>query len=159
MAKVGRKSKLTYKTVKKIRDFIAMGNYIETACRASGISDKTYYYWLSLGRDAKAQKIENPYSEFLDVIKEAESEAEANLVTTIKKASFDSWQAAAFLLERKNPKNWGKKESIDHSLNIPDNKKISDNVEEILKDENLRKASDEILKRLSDRAEEESSEA
>lgn len=34
---------------------------------------------------------------------------------TIKKASQDTWQAAAWYLERKDFEKWGRKEKVEHS--------------------------------------------
>lgn len=50
------------------------------------------------------------YFEFFEAIKKAEAIAEARNVTIIQSAAKDSWQAAAWWLERKHPDEWGRKE-------------------------------------------------
>jgi hypothetical protein len=46
-------------------------------------------------------------------IKKAESEAEANLVSDIKEAGKDSWQALAWILERKHKDRWGRTDNVN----------------------------------------------
>ena len=54
------------------------------------------------------------YFEFFEAIKKAEAQAEARNVAVIQTAARDSWQAAAWWLERKYPQEWGKKERHEH---------------------------------------------
>jgi hypothetical protein len=111
----------------RICQLISAGNYINTACRAAGIKEQTYLNWLKWGEEKKA----GIYFEFFEAIKKAEAVAEARNVTIIQTAAKDSWQAAAWWLERKHPDDWGRKDqhkitakeslSLDVSLN-PKNK-------------------------------------
>ncbi|MGL4444246.1 MAG: hypothetical protein ACRCU1_11510 [Alsobacter sp.] len=61
--------------------------------------------WLARGRDG-----EHGYAEFLDRVKGAEADIELEMVSRIKAASFDSWQAAAWFLERTRPHDYAKRE-------------------------------------------------
>lgn len=79
----------------KVLDLIRAGNYIETAAAAAGINKKTIYSWL---RNVKG---------FSDKMLEAQGAAEARDVALIAKAAIEHWQAAAWRLERKNPRKWG----------------------------------------------------
>jgi transposase len=50
------------------------------------------------------------YLELYDAVSLAEATAEADCVMQIKKAALTSWFAAAWLLERKWPERWGRRE-------------------------------------------------
>jgi transposase len=105
---------------KRIADLILAGNNAETAAMACGVSRASYYAWMARGRaerdrldadpKSKPKLSEAIYLEFLDTIEKAKAEAEARLVVLIQKAAQTprTWQAAAWLLERRDPKNWGR---------------------------------------------------
>lgn len=95
-----------------IINFIKAGNYIQTACEAAGIHPSTYCLWRQRAEQAEIEGKKDKYSEFFNAIKKAEKEAEAFLVANIKNAAVKkgAWQAAAFLLERKYPAQWGRKD-------------------------------------------------
>lgn len=78
----------------------------ETALRAAGISKTTYALWASRGADG-----EEPYASWMQSLDVAEAEAEASDVEKIRQNK--SWQAQAWLLERKNPDKWGQKIQIE----------------------------------------------
>jgi len=102
----GRKPKLTKELQDRICQLISAGNYIKTACEASGISEQTFLNWKNWGE----KKGHGLYFEFFESVKRAEAIAIAKNVTVIQIASQNSWQAAAWWLERKYPKDWGRKE-------------------------------------------------
>jgi transposase len=100
-----RKTSLTPKVQSIIVEAIEKGNYANTACWLAGISDVTYYHWKQRG-----ERGEEPYASFLKAVKEAEAKAEADALKIITEAARNSWQAAAWYLERKKPDKWGRKE-------------------------------------------------
>jgi len=102
----GRKPKLTKELQDQICRLISAGNYIKTACQASGISEQTFNNWKNWGE----KQSKGVYFEFLESVKKAEATAIAKNVTVIQLATRESWQAAAWWLERKYPKDWGRKE-------------------------------------------------
>jgi len=111
MVLMARKTLCTPERTKRISDFIRAGNYAEVACRVGGISEATYYNWLKRGDSG-----ESPYTEFLEAIKEAEAEAEARNIALIQRAAQNgTWQAAAWYLERKHGKRWGRKSEVEVS--------------------------------------------
>jgi len=112
MAKAGRKTKLTPTLCDQLCKHIENGNYAKTACLLVGISEETYYKWKKKGEESKSGK----YVEFLESIKKAEKKADAKLVSIILAASEKhpmNWTAAAWLLERRNPEEWGNREELD----------------------------------------------
>lgn len=112
MSKRGRKTKLTPELQEEICKYIKQGNYAKTACLLCNISEATYYNWLERGKTSKSGK----YVEFLESIKKAEKFADAYFVQIIRKAAEKhpmNWTAAAWLLERRSPQEWGNKEELD----------------------------------------------
>ena len=131
-------SKLTPDVHRQIIEFIKTGVRIKTACEAAGIAYSTHRTWMLRGEaeetrlkqaGTKARKAEKPYLEYMEAIKKARAELEAELLEGIENAitggkiivktvkRFDragnlieqhteekrvppSWQAAAWKLER-----------------------------------------------------------
>lgn len=57
--------------------------------------------------------------DLLERVKQAEAEAESRMVETIVEASVDTWQAAAWYLERRYPDDFGKRIRADISVDEP----------------------------------------
>lgn len=93
----------------KLIGILTDGNYITTACDLLKISRVTFYNWKN-----KAELGKQPYAKLFERIAEAEASAEADLVRDIK--TDESWQAKAWMLERKHPERWGKKDTIKQEL-------------------------------------------
>ena len=109
-SRAGAKTKLTPKVRDKIISKLKLGNYARTAAACAGISESTFYHWLERGEKEKS----GIYSEFLEAVKEAQAESEANLLNHISKAVLDGqWTAAAWQLERKFPERWGKQQKVE----------------------------------------------
>lgn len=96
MQKRGRPTKLTKNLHEEIVSYIEQGLTYKDVCFAVGIAESTFYDW----------KIE--FAEFSEAIKKAEMKCKAERIATIFKASEKSWQAAAWWLERRYPKEYGK---------------------------------------------------
>ncbi len=101
-AKVGRPTKRTPETEKKICDFLRTGCGRVDAAVASGISKETFCHWM------------NEFPEFSDLVLRAESEAAARFTAIVAKAAIDDWRAASWWLERKRREEFGKNETINH---------------------------------------------
>ena len=106
---MGRPGKLTPATHDAIVDAIRTGNYAETAARAAGITSTCYYNWTARGREAK----QGIYFEFNAAIEKAKAAAEIRDVALIERAATDTWTAAAWMLERKFPARWGRREKLE----------------------------------------------
>lgn len=135
----GRPTKLTPETQKKIVAAIRSGNFFETACEFAGISRSTGFEWLRIARgEHPDKKPTKPFLDFLDAVKKAEADAEAEQLLIIRNAAkggteyrsetvnkYDkdgrvkevierkqltppNWTAAAWYLERKHPERWGR---------------------------------------------------
>lgn len=100
--------KLTKQVCEAICDGLRKGNYITTCCRAVGISIPTYYYWKKKGE----QGLE-PYKTFLEKVDEAEANGEMlHLEIIHDNALTGNWLSSAWLLERKYPDRFGKREKM-----------------------------------------------
>lgn len=117
----GRNTKLTPELIESISKCVMGGNYIETASAMNGIAKKTLYEWLKRGKsyiefiDSGASlencecKKEYLYADFVDAMQKAMAIAEARDVQNIDMAARSgAWQASAWRLERRNPRDWGR---------------------------------------------------
>jgi len=104
---LGRKCKrLETETVARLRDALAAGNTTRTACAMAGISDKSLYRWL---KEAESAPEGHELVEFRDTVKGAKAVAEHRNVMVIQEAAQKDWRAAAWFLERRWPKDYGRK--------------------------------------------------
>jgi len=103
------KTKLTPERQGAIVKLIREGNYIYRACQAVGISQQTYEQWVKRGEQGDGEI----YIAFLEAIKKAESEFIAENVAIIQTAAKKNWFAAAWLLERKYPAEFGKRVELE----------------------------------------------
>ena len=84
------------------------GNTRHDSALSAGISHTTFYSWLERGRQG-----EEPFLDFLEAVEKAEAEAMVANVAIIQRAAIDTWQAAAWWLERKRPDDWGRRQRMD----------------------------------------------
>ena len=107
--KKSRKSKLTRARCEKIVEGVLKGNYITTVCKSVGISTSTYNNWKKKGE----QGIE-PYATFYERVTEAEAQAEMDILDVIYTNAIDggNWLSSAWILERKYPHRFGKREQM-----------------------------------------------
>lgn len=104
-----RKTKLTYEIVDRAVELKRDGLCDADIIAALGVHPSTFYRWLKEGEEAKS----GVKRALCDELKKAESEYKRTLLTTIKGAAMQRaqfWTAAAWLLERKYPMEYGKME-------------------------------------------------
>jgi hypothetical protein len=99
--------KLTPERLAAICDAIRAGVRPEIAAVYNGVGARSYYRWMQLGRAADADPI---YAEFVSAVELALAEWEARDVLLIGEAAKSDWHAAAWRLERRLPKVYGKRE-------------------------------------------------
>ena len=103
----GAPSKLTSERQIAICDAIRAGVRPEIAAVYNGIGARSYYRWMALGRAADA---EPAYAAFVEAVELALAEWEARDVLLIGEAAKEDWHAAAWRLERRLPKVYGRRE-------------------------------------------------
>lgn len=129
----GRPPEITDEKIEKILDCIRKGAYIETAAAVAGINKSTFYDWLKKG----ARKQGAIYERFSDAVRQAMGESQMFDINVIHDcAAKGNWQAAAWRLERKNPKQWGRREYV------------SDDKDDFNNDENIDELAEQYLKSL-----------
>lgn len=112
---MGRKTKLDEEMQDRIAAALRLGYYQEQAAIMAGVSPSTYYDWLKRGTVTDENPDpQEPFAAFAIVVAEARAEAEGYYINIIRTAAGDSWQAAAWFLERSYPARWGRKERIEH---------------------------------------------
>ena len=102
----GRPTKLTPEALAQVEQLVRAGTTIDVAAAAVGVNRATIYRWLAAGE--KARKGTHT-RELRDRVERARAESESVLVARIGAAAAKgSWQAAAWLLERRWPERWMK---------------------------------------------------
>ena len=115
--KAGINLKLNPERQEAIVKLIGQGLTIARACDAVKISHNTYDVWLRRGREEQG----GIYCDFLQAIKKAESDFIARNVKIIQDAAQkpQGWVAAAWLLERKLPAEFGRRVEIGMDKDKP----------------------------------------
>lgn len=103
----GAPPKLTEERALRICEAVRAGIRPETAAVYCGVSARSYYRWMQLGRAADADPL---YAGFAEAVEVALAEWEARDVLLIGEAAKSDWHAAAWRLERRLPKVYGKRE-------------------------------------------------
>ena len=96
------KTKLTYQLIDTMGKLKADGLSNKDICAAVGISEQTFYRWLS----EPSTKL---HRELCERLKKEESAYKETLLNTIRDAALaknGNWTAAAWLLERKYPEEY-----------------------------------------------------
>ncbi len=106
---MARRSKLTTLVQERVVAAIHAGAYPEQAVLAAGISKSSFYRWMVRGRGEQA----GAYVAFVAAIERAEAEEEVANVAIIHAATPKHWQAAAWMLERRHPDRWGRRDRFD----------------------------------------------
>lgn len=93
---MARPTKYTPEAVERICEAIRLGATYELAAGYAGITYATFNTW----RQEKPQ--------FFDAVKEAEAAGALAWLRRIESASAETWQAAAWKLERRYPQDYGR---------------------------------------------------
>lgn len=110
----GRPRKDTPEIMDKVLNGIKAGLSYEGACGLARISFNTFNRWRLEGEKAESGK----YWEFLKELHNAEAIAEAEQLKRIK--SDPDTKYACWILERRFPDRWGKKEQVKQEISGPE---------------------------------------
>lgn len=97
-----KRGKYTKVLAHQICEHVSNGVPLSAAAIACGIHNVTLHRW------------RNEKPEFNEMIEQAVGVSEARLVSSISK--YDDWRAKAWILERKFPERWSKREQIDMNV-------------------------------------------
>ena len=107
VSRVGRPSKFTPETKKKLLDAVRMGNYRVPSCSYAGILVSTFYTWLDKGKKQK----KGEFVEFLEAVTRAE--AKLRMIAQWQAQIPRDWRAARDFLARRFPERWGPKARVE----------------------------------------------
>ena len=100
--------KLDQVLTQRLVDLLRAGNYLEVAAIAVGVHRSTLHRWMKYGREQQRGR----YRKFLTSVEKAQAEAESRDVALIARAATDDWRAAAWRLERKQPRRYGPRVAV-----------------------------------------------
>jgi hypothetical protein len=109
---MGRRTKLTKKIKDQICEILAKGATQKMAFDSVGVSHGSFYAWLKKGEAGKEKK----YVDFLEAVKKAEAQGKIRMLEEIRGAVDRCWRANAWILERRWPEEWAKRE-FTHNIN------------------------------------------
>jgi hypothetical protein len=113
-----RPTVLTEEVQAKVLHLLGAGNFITTACEASGLNYWTYHHWRSRWEKQDPEDDgANRFAAFFERVNEAIRIGEATALKTLKVGA-PGWQAQAWFLERRFPKRWGKKVEVVDARNV-----------------------------------------
>lgn len=126
--------KLNKGMITALSDVIRKGNYANVACQLCGISEVTLWNWLNQAEQDELAGRETIYLALLKSLKEAEAEAETEMVAVVRSKATESkeWLPAMVFLERRHPDRWGRRER--KSIDITEHRQIEVTHVEVIKD-------------------------
>lgn len=122
--------KFSQEVAESIIGAIAAGAHIGTACDLAGITHKTYCDWVKRGgrlllkakqraeaAGAPMEQVfdyvdppeERGFALFVDRLRKAFAQGQITYLSFIRRAAQKQWQAAAWMLERRWPEEWGRR--------------------------------------------------
>jgi hypothetical protein len=104
---MGRPSVYTSRLGREICAQVEAGLTMRVAARAAGIGRRTLYNWLTLGREGR-----EPYAAFAARLERAQGLCEARIAQQVYAAGAEDWRAAAWMLERRFPRRWSSRQTV-----------------------------------------------
>lgn len=121
---IGRPTKLNAELADAILNTVAHGSTFHAAAQAAGVNRTTLIAWRERGEADLDNGKDTVFARFAHGLPRARARGEASLVDTIRAHATMDWRAAAWLLERRNPEDWAKRDSLD--VNVTERAKPRD---------------------------------
>lgn len=144
----GRKTLLTPELQQAICDNITAGLNQEDAAEYAGVPLRTFYNWLQRGEreekrlaqspGAKPQPREAIFLQFWQAVKKARLDFKRTQIRNVKQAALQHWQASAWLLERRWPKEFGQQVLVRQQV-VDELEEVLDRLERQLDPETFRR--------------------
>lgn len=139
---MARKTKLSPEMIELTKENIKLGMSYSSAAAAIGITYETWNNWVKLGREGKS-----PYASFYAAVQESEADLMRDCLTQLRKAaSMGNLESIKFLLERRFPQDWSKKDNINIQAR---SENVNFNVNPKLKQEETERIRQQILAKLA----------
>ena len=117
---IGRPYKIDEMIITLLEQAFQVGMTKTLACQHAGVARSSFHAWMSRGKD----ETDTIYAELYQRVKKAESNhALANLAIIQKAAKEGTWQASAWLIERRH-KEYSRQQDPIVEINV-DNRQIS----------------------------------
>ena len=114
--RVGQPLKLTRDVHDRITEAVETGATYEVAAIAAGIHRDTFRVWREQGETDRAAGLTTIYSDLAAAVQDARARGEVELARKIRAHASLDWKAAAWLLERRHPERWARREHVDLEL-------------------------------------------
>ena len=101
-----------------VLELVRQGCTHKVAALRAGISESTFYTWVSKGKAAKS----GIYREFANDLELAEAVAEGTLTLQMRAHAAREWRATAWMLERRFPETWKERKEIAVEQEIPEDR-------------------------------------
>lgn len=108
----GRRPKLTAETCWAICYALSQGTTLREAARLAGVGRTTLHRWLSRGR----RDAEGPFRDFRNRVREISTLTHMESLVHIRRSG--DWRAHAWFLERRYPRQWGKRR-LEVAVRVP----------------------------------------
>jgi hypothetical protein len=119
---MARRTKLTPQVQALFIQALEMSMTIDLASKYAGITNSTFYNWMDRGK----REGEGIYFEFLETVNKAIARsALINMAVIQKAAKNGTWQASAWILERRHPEEYGRQKKDPQVLLQIDAKEAS----------------------------------
>ena len=102
---VGRPTLLSEETADQLVAMLRLGNYINVAMLACGVSKDRFSEWMRRGATGLPE--DERFARFRERVEKARAEGQVRHVATVSRAADTDWRAATWLLERQYPQLWG----------------------------------------------------
>lgn len=106
---------MTREVVSKFMYAVSHGLPKTRACDYAGIAYDTYGRWAEEARLSRERGADNEYTDFIEKVRRAESEFALTQIDRIDQHGKRSWTAAAWLLERRFPTDFGMRQALEVS--------------------------------------------
>jgi len=118
----GNNTKLDADTVRVVSRMLRRGHTKTSAAQAIGVSRQTFYNWVNHGkRNLDSGEELNGYGAFYICVSQAELQSKDAYVQTLRNAAINGdTDAAKWMLERQNPDEYSKKETIVEAVDTSD---------------------------------------
>ena len=113
----GRPTKCTPALIADTVALVRAGMYPSTALEHAGVTRACHSHWLHRAeQDIIDHQDDSVYVQYSRAVKQAESEAELEMVSRVREAANAGpqyWPAGMTYLERRHPDRWGKRERVE----------------------------------------------
>lgn len=110
----GRPSKLTPEVEARYLQAIRVGSTRADAAALCGLDRRTVERWMQRAEEQPTSE----YAAFAARVHEADAHGVAAALAHITKASQKDWRAAAWMVERRRPEAYGKRETVKHEGSV-----------------------------------------